>query len=376
MPEIAPPERRTRLLTPAMWLIGVVLFLGALVPNLFVLAPRYLAARDYDAQQIGVIMSGFNLAALFAMPLSGRLTEVFGHRALLAGGCLVAALGAAMFELAGGAVAYTVARCIQGLGFATVLVVAAAYVAEIAPERRLAQALGVSGVLTLASQAAGPAVGEALQHAAGWRAVFFAGVVAGVLGAIVAVALPPARARAASSTPPAFGAWPVLIATALAGFGFGAVWSFLSDYATRVHLTAVTPFFAAYVLAAVSTRLGLGHLPDVLGHRRVAVPALLGHGVALAAMSQLGAAWHLVAIGAAFGLSHGFYYPTLQAMVLERSAVARPRAIAAHSMAFSAGIVVSSLGLGPVATALGYPSIYVVAAAGGVAAAVLVATRS
>ncbi|HUH03737.1 MAG TPA: MFS transporter [Kofleriaceae bacterium] len=372
MPDLATQDR---LLTPAMLLLGVTLFLGALVPNLFVLAPRYLAERGYDAQQIGVIMSGFNLAALIAMPLAGRLTEAFGHRALLAAGCLIAALGAALFDVSSGPMAYTAARCVQGLGFAAVLVVAAAYVAEIAPERRLAQALGVSGVLTLVSQAAGPAIGEVLEHAAGWRAVFWAGVGAGVLGAIVALLLPPVRARAGTASPPAFGAWPVLIATALAGFGFGAVWSFLSDYATRVHLSAVTPFFAAYVLAAVGTRLGLGHLPDLLGHRRVAVPALVGHGLALLAMSQLGASWHMVVIGAVFGLSHGFYYPTLQAMVLERSVV-RPRAIAAHSMAFSAGIVVSSLGLGAVAKWLGYPLIYVVAAAAGMIAAALVATRS
>jgi MFS family permease len=195
------PDRATqdRLLTPAMLLIGVTLFLGALVPNLFVLAPRYLAESGYDAQQIGVIMSGFNLAALVAMPLSGRLTEAFGHRALLAAGCLVAALGAALFDVSSGPIAFTAARCVQGLGFAAVLVVAAAYVAEIAPERRLAQALGVSGVLTLVSQAAGPAIGEALEHAAGWRAVFWAGVGAGVLGAIVALLLPPVRARAGAA---------------------------------------------------------------------------------------------------------------------------------------------------------------------------------
>jgi MFS family permease len=366
----------SRLMTPAMYLIAATLFLGALVPNLFVLAPSYLARGGFDARQIGIIMGGFNLAALVSMPVSGRLAERLGHRSVLVGGCLVAAVGALLFDAAGTTATYAGARAVQGLGFAAVLVTAAAYVAEIAPPGRLAQALGISGVLTLASQAVGPAVGELLEHLAGWDWVFRAGAVAGAAGAAVASLLPRADAGDGDAPPGGLSAWPILLATALAGFGFGAVWSFLSDYTDRVGIGQVTPFFAPYVAAAISTRVLFGHLADSLGYRRVAVPALLAHAAALVAMSAVGEAWHLVAIGALFGLAHGFYYPILQAMVIERAGVARSRAIAGSTTAFGFGIVVSAFGLGAMAKVTGYSPIYYVAATAGLVGAGVVASRS
>lgn len=363
------------LVSVPMVLVAATLFLGALVPNLLVLAPSFLAARGHDAQEIGIIMGSFNLASLVTMPVVGRAIDRTGHRLVLATGCAVAGLGAAAFALAGSTPGYVGARALQGMGFSAVLVGGAAYVAEIAPPGRLAQALGISGVLTLASQAVGPAVGELLEHTLGWPWVFRGGVVAGALGAMVASALPPARGSDSASAPGGLSALPILGATALAGFGFGSVWSFLADYSDRVGIGAVTPFFAPYVVCAVSTRVFFGHLPDTVGHRRTAVPALTLHAVALLAMSDISALWHLVVIGALFGLAHGVYYPTLQAMIVERSPAGRSRAIASSTFAFGLGIVVAALGLGAMAKLTGYSPIYFVAAGAGASAALVVWAR-
>ena len=124
-------------------------------------------------------------------------------------------------------------------------------------------------------------------------------------------------------------AWPVLVATGLAGFGFGSIWTFLADYTDQVGVGAVTPFFVPYVVAAIAVRLFFGHLPDTLGRRAVAVPALLIHATALLLMSSLVTRLQLIGVGALFGVAHGAYYPALQAMVVERSSVTSSRAIAA-----------------------------------------------
>jgi len=359
-----------------MVLISATLFLGALVPNLFVLAPRFLAALGHDEQQIGVVMGSFNVALLLFTPVIGRLVERFGHRPLLVAGCLIGALGCVAFDLASGTTTYALARVVQGVGFAAILVGAASYVAEIAPPAQLAQALGIAGVLTLCSQAVGPFVGEILEHAAGWRAVFYAGAAGGCSGALVALFLPAAVERERNAVADRVGALPVLLAVALAGFGFGSVWTFLSDYTDRVGVGAVTPFFLPYVAAAISTRVFFGHLPDRLGRRAVAVPALLCHALALGLMAGLEARWQLVTYGALFGLAHGFYYPALQAMVVERAAGARSRAIAGSTFAFGAGIVASAFLLGALAKVCDYPIIYLVAAGAGVVAALVVLVRS
>jgi predicted MFS family arabinose efflux permease len=70
------------------------------------------------------------------------------------------------------------------------------------------------------------------------------------------------------------------------------------------------------------------------------------------------------------------YYPALQAMIVERGGEARARAIAASTFAFGLGIVLGAFALGAVARAAGYPVIYLIAAAAGACAAVVVAIRA
>jgi MFS family permease len=367
------------LVTRPTLILWATLFLGALAPNLFVLAPSYLAARDYSEDQIGLVMGGFNVAMLLTMHLVGRLIARLGHRAVIALGCIVCAAGCGLFELAGHVDfeigAHMAARAVQGLGFAWLLVGTGAFVAETAPADRLAQALGIAGVLTLASQAVGPGVGELLESIAGWPWVFRAGAIGGLLAAGVAMALPRVEEQPHTRVDDGLGAWPVLVATGLAGFGFGAVWSFLSHWSDEAGVGAVSPFFVPYVAAAIGTRLFLGHLPDRFGRRATAAPALLGHAAALLWMSQVDSRADLIGIGLLFGLSHGVHYPTLQAMVVERSG-ARSRAIAASSFSFGLGAVTAAFGLGALAHAAGYPAIYYVAAGAGVAASAVVWTRT
>jgi len=366
-------SREPRLWSPGLLLVVSVLFLGALVPNVFVLAPRFLGDLGYDKRDIGVVMGSFNVASLACSPLVGWMAARFGHARVLATGCALCALGAVGFSLAGDLAGYAVARGVQGASFAAVLVGAAAYVAETAPAGRLGEALGISGVLTLTAQAVGPAVASAIHAHAGWPWVWRLGAVSGGLGAVVALGLPAVAARDARDDGPRGPAAAALAATVLAGVGFGSIWTFLADYGPKVGVPDVTPFFVAYVAAAVSTRLLLGRLSDRIGRRAAATPALCGHAVILVVMAGLGATWHLVVIGLVYGLCHGVYYPTLQALIVERSGGRRSRAIAASTFAFGAGTVIAAFGLGPVARAFDYPVIYLVAAAAGAVAAALIA---
>lgn len=362
--------------SPALVRVTVTLMLGAAVANLFVIAPRFLGDAGYDKHEIGIVMGAFNGAALVGFPVIAWLTARFGYARVISAGCVVTALGALAFALASELVGYTAARAVQGLGLAALMVGAASFVAEIAPPGRLGEALGVSGILTLVAQAIGPALAQVIHDHAGWPWVWRAGIVSGLAAAAVAITLPAVPRRPDDAAAPRRAAAIVLIATALAGIGFGVIWTFLADYGPKVGVPTVTGFFVAYVVAAVATRLTIGTLSDRVGRRVAATPALIGHTLALIGMSQLGARWHLIAIGLGYGLCHGIYYPTLQALTVERSGGSRSHAIAAFTFAFGAGIVIAAFALGPVARAYGYTSIYMCAAAAGAASAALVWWRA
>ncbi len=363
---------REKLVTPALALVSLTLFLGAQVPNVFVLSPRFLSDRGYHEDEIGVVMGAFNLASLAVSPAVGWLCLRFGHARVMAAGCVIAAAGAVRFAFADETVGFATGRALQGLGFANILVGAAAYVAETAPPGRLGEALGLAGVLTLAAQAVGPVIAAVLHDLSGWTAVWWFGAAAGVVGAGVALALPAVARHELADDGPRGPAVMTLAATVLAGVGFGAIWTFLADHGPRAGVEHVTPFFVAYVIAAISVRLFLGTLSDRIGRRAAAAPALCGHAVILIGMALLGETWHLVVIGLVYGFCHGVYYPTLQAMVVERSGGRRSRAVAAATFAFGAGVTGAAFALGPVAHHFGYPAIYAVASGCGALAAVLV----
>lgn len=363
---------RAPLITPAMILVGVTLFLGAQVPNVFVLSPRYLGDLGYHERDIGLVMGAFGIASLAGSPVCAWLCARLGHARVLAAGCLVASVGAVVFLLADDRIGFACGRALQGFGFAQVLIGGAAYVAESAPPGRLGEALGLAGVLTLAAQAVGPIVAAALRSAGGWDAVWWYGAGAGVAGAGVALALPRVARHVDADDGPRGPAGSVLAATVLAGVGFGAIWTFLADYGPSAGVAEVTPFFVAYVASAISVRLFLGTLSDRIGRRAAATPALCGHAVILVAMALLGETWHLVAIGLVYGFCHGIYYPTLQAIVVERSGGRRSRAVSAATFAFGFGVAGAAFVLGPVAREAGYPVIYAISAVCGAAAAALV----
>lgn len=361
-----------RLWSPALVRVVAVLFLGALVPNLFVLAPRFLGDLGYDKRDIGIVMGSFNLASLVVSSAVGWMTARYGHARVLAAGCAVCAGGALGFSFVDDRLAFAVARAVQGAGFAAVLVGAAAYVAETAPVGRLGEALGIAGVLTLTAQAVGPALAALIHDLAGWEWVWRVGAVSGLIGSAVAIALPSVDHGAVHDDGPRGPAAAALAATTLAGVGFGAIWTFLADYGPKVGVDHVTPFFVAYVVTAVGTRLFLGRLSDRIGRRAAATPALVGHALMLLAMARLGQPWHLVAIGLIYGLCHGVYYPALQALIVERSGGQRSRAVAASTFAFGIGTLAAAFGLGAVARELDYPAIYLIAAGAGAIGAIAV----
>ncbi len=358
-----------------MFLIAVVLLLGALASNLLIPASAYLGGLGFDQGQIGLVMGAFNVASLASMLLIGRVIARLGHGPVLAMASVAIALGALTFGLADALPMFAAGRALQGLGLGALLVAAGAYVVEISPPARLGEALGISGILTLTAQAAGPSLADALHRAASWSAVFWTAAVVGVLAILPALRLSPVTSAQATGRAALRRAWAALLATAGAGLGYGAIWTFLADYARRLGGVSVAWFFAPYVVGAVFSRVALGGLADRRGRAPVSALALIGHVGAFALLAMARGPLHLVLVGVVYGVCHGLYYPAMQALVVERAGGTRRTAVAAAVLAYGLGIVAAAWGLAPLARAAGYPTFYGVAAAVGAGSALLVWRR-
>lgn len=312
-----------------------------------------------------------SVAVVVFMPIFGSLVDRVGRLPVLRGGFLAMAFLASAFALFDSlSWALYALRFGQGIAFAAAYTAANVLAADVAPPERVAQTLGRFGMATLLTHALGPGLGEWVSARHGFAVMFLdCGALALVaLAASLALREPPARGGAAPAGAGSLRAvaWP-FACLALSGVGFGAALAFMP-----LHVPRVTAFFTTYVGAALVVRGAFGHLGDRHPRHRVAAPALLGFGVAIALGAFVRSTVQLGLVGAAFGACHGLYFPTLAALALDRAAAARGRAVAGIHVAFNVGMAAGGVGLGAVAKAWGTGAALVAAGACAVLAAVLV----
>src|SRR5262249_55020414 len=139
---------------------------------------------------------------------------------------------------------------------------------------------------------------------------------------------------------------------------FAAAFTFHQPFALSLGIERVADFFVSYSITAMLVRGPLGGIADRAGRVRVTAVSLGLYSAAALAMTQLSSLGLLVT-GAAFGAAHGLFYPALNAYALANVSVdARAKVTALFNGAFNIGFSSGSLGLGYVAQAAGYTTLY------------------
>src|SRR5262249_22022004 len=148
---------------------------------------------------------------------------------------------------------------------------------------RRGQALGIFGISGLVSGAVGPALGELLVGAVGFRGLFLAAAGLPLLAAAIS-----ARLRLPAAPPPVsareglpgllrglFSAprLPMTLGTAF-GLGQGVMFTFFPTYAADLGVRWVGLFAVAYSGAALGVRAAASSLADTVGRRAVIIPAM------------------------------------------------------------------------------------------------------
>lgn len=194
----ASPTRSTHSPRPLIYLLAFVSLIGYALRSNIAIAQEYMAPElGLSMAQMGVISAwGFQLAyALFQIP-GGFLGDRFGARRILA----LAVVGWSIASFASGAVtsgagmaffALFASRVLLGISQAATYPVAAIAAAQFVPER---DRVGASAIYLAAGSlgaAIAPLLLAPLMVYAGWRAVFTASGIVGLLTALLWYALAP-----------------------------------------------------------------------------------------------------------------------------------------------------------------------------------------
>ena len=129
------------------------IYVGMLVPLLPTFIEDELGAGELG---VGLSISAFAFAAIFARPLIGRLVERFGRRRVMIAGSLLAGVAGFLCATVNSLPPLLALRGIAGIGEAAVFVAAATLVADLAPPERRAEAASYFSVAVFGGIGIGP----------------------------------------------------------------------------------------------------------------------------------------------------------------------------------------------------------------------------
>ncbi|MFD0263696.1 MFS transporter [Kitasatospora indigofera] len=124
----------------------------------------------------GVVVSAALLGAALTAPVSGRLTDRFGRRPVIAAAAAAFAVGTAVSATAGGPAALVLGRFLVGLALGAISFAVPLYIAEIAPPARRGALVTLNQLMITIGLLLAYAVSYALQSDGAWRLMLAAGL--------------------------------------------------------------------------------------------------------------------------------------------------------------------------------------------------------
>ncbi len=126
-------------------------------------------------------VTGYLLGYVAAMPLIGRMSDVWGHRNLYVASMLIFMVGSVAAALTTDLTWFVAARVIQAVGAGALLPISIAIVADLFPPGRRGVPLGLIGASSEAGAVIGPLWGGLIGQFLGWPWVFWINIPLGVL---------------------------------------------------------------------------------------------------------------------------------------------------------------------------------------------------
>jgi MFS family permease len=338
----------------------------------YVTLPGFIQLLGGDATHIGLAFGLSTLSAVAVRPVIAPLIDRWGRRVALGVGAGLFALEPILYTLTTSVWPFLAVRLMRGLAIAAFTTAYTALVADLAPEGRRGEAIGLSGITNNLGMLFMPALGAAVLAWGDYTIHFLAaaGIAALSLVLVLPVHEPQRERRETMQGGPGFRSAAHYKPVWLASFGgtglavaYGAALSFMPPLAEERSLAAAGAYFSAFALAMMAAQAGAGWLSDRVGRRAVAWP-----GMAIAALAALGLGLAhsdpaLLASGAGLGLSWGLVRAGLDTAVVDAvGGETRASALGVLYTCFDAGIGLGSFGLGLAAALWGYGAAFYVAA--------------
>lgn len=345
-------------------------FLYSLYSTIFIFLPAFLYRMNIREGEIGLIMATGTLVSVALKPVNGLFVDRGGRTAFLVSGALLASASTVPWLFVTGPGAHLFAiRIFQGAAYSFFATASYAYIAAAAPEDRRAEALGVFGLSFFVPTAVGGWLGEWVIGTSGFRGLFLAGIVISFVAGLLPLAM---REPRQNSPLPASSLLSFLTrsyfipnsASFLFGMAYGSIFTFLPVFLLVEKIASIAIFLFVYALTVIATRTLARTLADRMPRERLSLISLALLAVGMFAIPFIRGPWALALVAVVTGTGHGFLFPSLSALILDRAGPGRGgMAMAMFTGAFDMGLVVGAAAFGFVAERHGHAAMFISAAA-------------
>lgn len=334
--------------------------------------PLYVISLGGTQTDAGLVAGALAFTALLFRPLMGYLTDAWRRRPLILMGTSCYGFASIFYLLSNSIPFLLFGRFVHGFGLSCYTTASNAYIADIAPFRRRAEAVGIFAATQAIGLIVGPVVGFMLIGEIGFHRLFyFSGGLAFTAFFISLFArerMQPAKTerqpwslRTGIVTAEALPmAWMALCM----GLGFSSVSSFISIFAKQRGFANPGFYFMVQAIALLVSRIFLGRLADRFGRAVVIFPGLILMAVALAMLPFACTFSYFVISASLFGLGFGAAQPATMALLIDGvSSEKRGIATSTYYTGFDGGVALGSILLGALSQHLGFAVMWPLAAA-------------
>ncbi|WNW11620.1 MDR family MFS transporter [Pseudomonas sp. DTU_2021_1001937_2_SI_NGA_ILE_001] len=155
-----------------LFALMMAIFLSALDQTIVAVSLPAISAQLHDVDLLAWVISGYMVAMTVAVPVYGKLGDLFGRRRMMLIGLALFTFASLLCCLAQSMEQLVMARVLQGIGAGGMVSVSQAIIGDIIPPRERGRYQGYFSSMYALASVAGPVLGGLMTEYLSWRWVF------------------------------------------------------------------------------------------------------------------------------------------------------------------------------------------------------------
>lgn len=344
---------------PIFYYISLSNFFFFLGNSFFILLPVYLKNLGANESYIGFIS---NLDKIFMIATALSLGSVIRGRdrimLLRSGYGILLFIFCAYLFVISLSWYLPLIRIMHGIGFSVAMILGTTIIFENVPVSDATQAIGIYGITGAISNALSPAIGEfLLSKGYPHQFIFFLSVLCIMISLIITLIMPrtvPAstlhNVNDADSTFSFFKEsyfCVYAVVSFIFGGGFGVLITFFPNFIRTCTQLNYSYFFMIYIAVLITIRFLFMNIIESFNRNMLLITVFLIGALMNVFMNWLDNFFWLIIVSIMYGITHGFLYPVLNALLVNIVPdTHRGQANALFSAVFNGGMLVFACGLG------------------------------